>query len=232
MADSDQTVGSLGIVQRWKNFTGSIYARTMAAILYGNSTGGTEQIIGCTTGGALYTQAQASTASIGILGGSTEVIGAVGGNTVLVTVNLAPTTSAAYAANQLIGSALLSVPGVFRSTSAHTGLLQSAVLVDNTTQNAGINLALFGTNTTGTTYTNGSSFSLAKGDLPKLLGVVSLSASNYQTFSTNAVNTAKGIGLSVNASTGTGLFMAAIAEGTPSYATTGDLAVVLGFQVD
>lgn len=200
--------------------------------------------------GALQTSTEvigllaASTAKIGALQPSTELIGTVdltsgnahigqtGGNTVLISVNLAPTTSAAYAANDLIGGQI-SISNAFRSTAVMSGLLQSITLADKTTMQASIDFAFFHTNTSGTTYTNDSALTLADGDIGKAIGSVALSNSDYIAFADNSLATVRGIGLPITATTGTTLYAVGINRSTgPQYASTGDLILTLGILQD
>ena len=73
MADVTQRVGSLGLDQQWIETSTGKHARLVSSALIGQTTGADEVLIGGTTGGAAYVQAQASTAVIGhlILDGGT-----------------------------------------------------------------------------------------------------------------------------------------------------------------
>lgn len=245
MADHDQNVSAINKTQRWKEFVTGFYARLNGAILYGLSTGSSETALVTSTDGALHVKPQASTAAmghvildastakIGALQGSTEGIGQVGGHTALVTVNLAPTTSAAYAQNDLIG-AQISIAGAFRSTAVMTGVLQSIVVADKSTMQASIDFVFFHTNTTGTTYTNDSALTLDDADLVgKCQGHVSIYNSDYVAFAANTEATLRAIGLPIKATTGTTLYAAAINRSSaPQYTSTGDLSVTFGILQD
>ncbi len=250
MADVDQAVsaikGSSGpVTQRWKEWITGIYARTQAALLYGISSGGSSEIaIKASSGGAVYAELQPSTEVVGLLGASTAMIGhaildastaaigLAGGHTRLISAALAPTTSQAYAGGDLMGSAAVELANVFRSTSVMTGLLESIVVADKTTAQAPFDFVLFGTATTGTTYTNDAAFTPADGDLSKIVGHAQVYQGDYAAFADNGVATVKAIGLVVTATTGTSLFVAPVLRSTPSYVTTGDLRVTFGFLVD
>ena len=257
MADKDTPVSALNITQRWKEFITGYHARLQAALLYGISSGGSSEIaIKASSGGGVYAELQPSTESIGLLAASTAKIGAlqpstevighiiadastapigqVGGHTAFPTVQLVTTTSQAYAAGDLVGSAALGFTSVFRSTSVLSGTLQSIIVADQATQGlAAIDFVFFKTATTGTTYTNDAAFAPADGDLGKIIGTVSVLSNDYANFSNNGVATVRNIGMPITATTGTGISVAAVNRSTgPSWQTTSDVTVTLGILQD
>lgn len=243
MADVTQAISALRatssgpLQQIWKEVSTGYYARLTGSLLVGISSGGSTDLIllRASSSGALYTEAQPSTEVLGhvILDASTAAIGQVGGHTSYVQVNLAPTTSAGYASGDLMGSAAFSLANVFRSTAVMTGVLDSIVIADKTTNQASFDFVLFATVTTGTTYTNDSPLTLGDGDLGKVVGFAQVLNSDYTAFVNNGVAAARNIGLTVWATTAANLTGAAILRTTtPVYATTGDLIATFGFQVD
>lgn len=223
MANNTITLGTTGYTGLLLEATTGVHGLLHGALGAGISSGSSGVI------NAIYTAQGAAHVEVQ---GSTEALGQVGGHTVLVNVNLAPTTSQAYTAGDLMGSAALELSSVFRSTSVMTGLLQSIRLGDLTTQQGAFDFLLLDTATTGTTYTNDSAFDLGDGDIAKTLGHVELIESDYSAFNDNGIATVRNIGLPVQATTGTSLFVVSIVRSAPTYVTTGDLKAKFGFLVD
>lgn len=223
MTNNTVTLGTTGYTGLLLEATTGVHGLLHGALGAGLSSGSSGVI------NALYSSAGAAHVE---LQGSTEAIGLAGGHTVRASVNLAPTTSQAYAAGDLMGSALLELTSVFRSTAVMTGVLQSIRLADKTTQQSSFDFLLLDTASTGTTYTNDSTFALGDGDLTKTIGHIELYGSDYSAFNDNGVATVRNVGLPVSATTGTGLFVVPIVRSTPTYVTTGDLRVTFGFLVD
>ncbi len=146
--------------------------------------------------------------------------------------NLAPTTSQAYAAGDVIGGSV-TFSSVFRSTSLMSGVLQSITVADKTTMQSAIDFLFFHTATTGSTFTNDAAVTVADGDLGKLIGHVSVLSNDYASFADNSLGTTKNIGLAIRATTGTGLLAVPVNRSTqPTYVSTGDLIVTLGVLQD
>lgn len=179
--------------------------------------------------GSLYP----STETIGALYPSTNAIGVVGGIAGYPSAVLVTTTSQAYSTGDLIGGEL-SFASAFRSTANMTGIVQSIVIADAATSGqSAIDLWLFKTQTTGTTYTNDTALTIDDADLSKIIGRISVTEGDYYQFANNAAAVLSNVGLPVCATTGTTLYGAAICRSTaPAYSTGSSVTVTLGILQD
>lgn len=153
----------------------------------------------------------------------------VGGFTKSITV--APTvTAAAYSAGNLIGGKL-TLAGATRNMTdgggTNTGVIQSLVLSDKANQKAAIDVVIFNADPTNTTFSDHAAVALNVADLPKVVGIIPILASDYSSLAaaTNAVACVRNVGLGFSIPTGTSLWACLIARGTPTYSSTSDLAL-------
>ncbi|MFN3652601.1 MAG: hypothetical protein ACK47B_23740 [Armatimonadota bacterium] len=128
---------------------------------------------------------------------------------------------AAYAAGDVIGGKL-SLADVVRA-DAGTGILQGIVLTDKADQKAAVDIAFFDADPTGSTLTDNQPVSVVAADIGKLLGVVSIQASDYVDLGPTAVAVKAAIALPFKLSAARILYAVVIARGTPTYASASDL---------
>jgi len=235
LANSTGFVGTQKVWQEWYEVSTGLHARLIAGALIGLTTDDELVQIKMTTAGNIHVEMQPSTESVGYvtLGSSNNHAGQVGGNSAFPSAAIAVTTSGAYSSGDVMGASV-TFSGCFRSTDIMSGILQSVVVTDlSTAAQSAIDLWLFQTVTTGTTYTNDSALTLADADIAKLVAKVSISSGDYYQFANNAAAVVSNLGLPIRATTGTGLTGVAICRSTgPQYASTGDLNVTLGILQD
>src|SRR3989304_3194516 len=82
----------------------------------------------------------------------------------------------AYADNDLVGT-LLTLPNA--TPVGHGGILQALTLHDLTAQNAALEVYVFKSNPSATTFTNNSALDIADADLPKIVAAFSVAATDY-----------------------------------------------------
>lgn len=143
-------------------------------------------------------------------------------------ITITPTvTAGAYSANNAVGGLLTFTSRMF--TPNKTGVLLSISIVDAASQNAALELVLFDRSFTATA--DNDAFAPSDADLANCLGVIPIAAGDYYTFSSNSVATIRSVGLGVKSAGTThgdlAIYGQLVTRGTPTYATTSDIDVVL-----
>ena len=77
----------------------------------------------------------------------------------------------------------------------------------------------FDSNPSATTFTNNAALDIADSDIDRIIGVVSVAATDYAAFSDNSVATVKGIAMPYQCVEDEGtVYVAFVSRGTPTYA--------------
>jgi hypothetical protein len=177
------------------------------------------------------------------LGADTDVIGKVSidqttpGTTDRVTVGgiatpeVTPTVSSspAYTAGDAVGGKMSFANAV--RVSGGSGIIQSVRLVDQAKQSTAIDIIFFEADIS-TTVTDNAALDLADADALLAIGHVSIAATDYCALSDNSFATKTAIGLPFKLASGTTLYAAMVARGTPTFAATTDVVVQLGILQD
>ena len=131
----------------------------------------------------------------------------------------------AYGAGDLVGTKLtLSNAYPVESKEPY---LHSITVQDLDSQAAELDFVFFDSDPSGTTFTNNSALDVADADLPKLIGFVTITASDYCSFADSSVGTVGNLGIACKPAINT-LYCAIVSRGTPTYTANG-LSVVFGF---
>jgi hypothetical protein len=157
-------------------------------------------------------------------------VGEVGGNTLPVVVT--PVIgAAAFTAGDFVGGKLLVLDA--GRVSGGSGIIQSLSIVDGAKQAALLRIYLFKADLAGTYADNAvESFTLA--DLLKLIDVIDVTASDWETLTNASVTkaeTLRGLGIPYKITTGTSLFAIIRALGTPTF-TANCLQLTFGLLRD
>ena len=160
--------------------------------------------------------------------GASEVhIGQVGGESIAI--SQTPTVSAgAYSANDAVGG-ILTFANAGRVATG-SGIIKSMLIIDDAGQDAELELWLF--NATFTAMSNNAAWNPSQADLRKLVAIISTGDGAYfdaGTESAARVETSQGYNL---AAAGTSLFGQLVTRGTPTYAATDDVTVIIGLLQD
>ena len=115
--------------------------------------------------------------------------------------------------------------------AAGSGLLQSITIHDLSNQKGALDVIIFNADPSGTTFTNNAALDVADADLIKIIGYVSIYASDYISFADNAVATKSGLAMPVDIAAGRDLYACVVSRGTPTY-TANELGIVFGFLQD
>jgi len=135
-----------------------------------------------------------------------------------------PTVStSAFVAGYCVGG-LLAFTNAARASGGSL-LVASAVLQDESKQNAVIDLILFDDNPSASTFTDHVALDILAADLPLVAGCISFPAAAY-TFATTSIQSVSNIGIEV-ALVGTSLYGVMVVHGTPTWAAADDLSVKL-----
>lgn len=134
-----------------------------------------------------------------------------------------------YASGDLLGLKL-TLANVFR-VAGGSGILQSIVIQDLTKQMGALDVVIFDSDPTGTTFTNNAALDIADADLPKIIGFFQVTAADYVSFADNAVAILKNLGLPVDVAAGTSLYACLVSRDTKTYVAN-ELSAAFGFLQD
>ena len=135
-------------------------------------------------------------------------------------------TAGAYAANDAVGG-LLTFANAVRN-SGGGGVVKDMIILDDAGQDAALELWLF--SETFTAIADNAAFDISQADLRNLVGIIATSDGAYYASGTESaarVETAQRYDLA-----GTSLFGQLVTRGTPTYAATDDVTVIIGLLVD
>lgn len=141
------------------------------------------------------------------------------------TVSSSPTVDTnIYASGDLIGTKMTFDLAAFRDADGVT--LEQVLLVDLAKQSANIDLILFATDPTGTTFTDNAAFDVADADMAKIVAVVPLTT--HHVFSDNSISrgTQLAIPLPLVISAATpAVYGALVSRATPTFTAGTDVRV-------
>lgn len=142
--------------------------------------------------------------------------------------------SAAYGSGDVLGTTSPIKVELVRGTNG-TGILQSIIVQDLSNQSGAIDIVIFDSNPTSTTFTDNAVLDIADGDVPKVIGVISITSTDYSAFSDNSVATKAGISLpikSIAGNTTSGqLWICPVSRDTKTYVVN-ELSLAFGVLQD
>lgn len=144
-------------------------------------------------------------------------------------------TGGAYASGDLIGGKL-TFSNALRS-NVGSGYLVSVAISDKAAQAVDLDLVIFRTDPTGTTFTDQAAFDPADADLSKVAAVINFGSSARFAYSDNGTKYLGSLAIpiqaltSANAPTST-LYGALVARGAYTGASSSDITVTLGVSQD
>ncbi len=139
-------------------------------------------------------------------------------------------TSPAYSSGDLIGGKL-SFPEICPSRSGR-GLLVSATIFDLSAQATDMDLVLFATDPSATTFTDNAVLDIDDADLTKIIAYIPFGSSSRATFNDNGIKFLGERAQPVRCQTSTGaptrtLYGAIVSRGTPTFSNAADISVEL-----
>lgn len=138
---------------------------------------------------------------------------------------------AAYASGDLVGGKL-TFSGAL-SANTKTGFVTSVMVRDQADQNTQLNLVLFSSDPSSTTFTNNAALDIADADLAKVTAIIDIPTTARFSFADNGVKYVPNIAVPVRSDVSDGtLYGALISRGTPTFAAATDIQVEPTFSCD
>lgn len=131
-----------------------------------------------------------------------------------------------YADGELVGN-LLKLENVVRDIKGYATLM-AIIMQDLSDQKSKLEMIIFDADPAATTFTDNAVLDIADADLPKEIGKVIIAASDYDSYTDNAVSTTRNIGLPLKSDSGRDLWVCFVARGTPTYVAD-ELGSVISF---
>lgn len=156
-----------------------------------------------------------------------------GGYTALVKLTGAQigVAGAAYGTGDVLGNTSPIAIEVVRGKNG-TGILQSLIIQDLSKQSIALDMVVFDSNPTATTFTDNSALDIADADITRVIGVVSVASTDYAEFNDNSVATKTGAGLVLqNYSDLNKVWVCFVTRGAPTYVAN-ELSAVIGILQD
>lgn len=139
-----------------------------------------------------------------------------------------------YSAGDLVGGKL-TFTGALNAVTG-TGMLMSVLIEDAAAQAGDVDLVIFESNPSSTTFTENSALAIHASDLSKVVAVVKLASTEDSVYSANAAKFKGNLWIPVRAlsstSPGSTLYGAMVARETINLAGTADLTVTLAIVCD
>lgn len=144
-------------------------------------------------------------------------------------------TAGAYTSGQDIGGKL-TFTGALRNTT-RAGMLVSVSVVDQNAQAQDLELVIFNDNPSATTFTDNATLDIADGDMAKIAGVISLGSTTRFAYADNGVKFIGSLAIPVQGGQASGtasrtLYGALVSRGTPTFAATTDVSVMICVSQD
>lgn len=168
----------------------------------------------------------------GTFSGTVTTTGNLGGYTATAAPTITVSTSPAYSAGDLVGGKL-TLSSILR-TSGGTALIQSLLLRDTSNQKAALELIIFDSDPSSTTFTDNAALSINAADVSKIIRRISIAAADYVTIGSIAVADVGPVSKVLKAATGVDLYACLMAAtgSTPTYASTSALSLTVGVLQD
>ncbi|KKN77959.1 hypothetical protein LCGC14_0355240 [marine sediment metagenome] len=153
----------------------------------------------------------------------------VGGYTKIVEATPAVEATPDYSAGDLLGGKIIFANAV-RGSGHHSGVVQSVVITDLAKQSINIDVLLFDTEPTNTTFTENGAFDVDDTDILNLVGVALVS--DWKAFNDNSMGQALNLGIPFDLGTGTTLWAVMVSRGTINLGATSDITLRVGILQD
>ena len=142
-------------------------------------------------------------------------------------------TSATYSSGVTLGTTAPISCELLRGQTG-TGVLQSIVIQDLSKQNGAIDVLFFDSNPSSTIFTDNAALDIDDADLPKLIGSISITSSDYASYADNSVATKSNLGLtlkSLNTSAQSKIWVALVSRDTKTYVAN-EVSIAIGILQD
>lgn len=136
--------------------------------------------------------------------------------------------TAAYTAGDLVGTKLTFTDADAKKTIS--GIIHSAIVTEESQQDADLELILFSDDPTGTTFTDNAAFDIAAADLSKIMCRIVID--DWTSDSDDSLAFETSLGCAYRIGTGVSFYGALIARGTPTYGASSELDIRLAILED
>ncbi len=145
-------------------------------------------------------------------------------------VSVTPTADTSiYASGDVIGGLMTFSNAVgYQST---TGIVTSATVSDKNSTASDLELWVFSSNPSASTFTDQAAFTIADADITKVISVISLGSTSRFDAASNGVKYLGSISCPVSTTSKT-LYAVLVSRGTPTFATSSDVTVKLAIASD
>ncbi len=144
-------------------------------------------------------------------------------------------TAGAYSSGQDIGGKL-TFTGALRN-STRSGMLVSVSVVDQAAQTADLEVVLFNDNPSSTTFTDAATLDIADADMAKIAGVISLGSTSRFSYADNGIKYIGSLAIPLQGGQASGtasrtVYAALVSRGTPTFAASTDVSVMICVSQD
>lgn len=141
--------------------------------------------------------------------------------------------AAAYATGDVVGELITYTNAC--SSRSQFGEIRGVTVFDKAAQGVDLDLVLFSSNPTGSSFTDNAAFDPVDADLAKITAVIPITT--HKAFSDNGVSQAKSISYPFSCAVGSfpnsgTLYGVLVSRGAPTYAATSDVTVQVEFLND
>lgn len=223
------TTNRLGVTSNNKTWNGSTWDLTRSGI-----TGIISTFVGITNTiqHAVYNATRPTLtdgqAAMGQLTSRAALITAPETRSVSIVTTQTVTASSAYTAGNMIGALITAANAVSISGS---GIIQSICVTSKTVQTGNIDAYIFTSNPSSTTFTDKATPSINSADVSKCVGCYTLSGIKSG-LGTHTIYTLDGIGKAFSVPSGTSIYVALVAGGTPTFGSTSDIVATVSILQD
>jgi hypothetical protein len=138
-------------------------------------------------------------------------------------------TAPAYTAGDSVGTKITLLNAVLAGGGEAS--LKSVTITDLSNQKPTLEILIFNSDPTGTTFTDNGALTLASADLAKVIARVTVAAGDWVTVGTRGVaSLALDRVLVASGATNTTLYACLMATGTPTFTGTSDITLRLGIE--
>jgi hypothetical protein len=155
-----------------------------------------------------------------VLGPSESHIGEVGTNEIAIEVTLT-VTAASYSAGNCVGG-LITIPNAVR-IAGESGMLQSVTVNSKSNQTSQFDAVMFNSNPTTSTITDKTNIAVSAADYNKSFGAAHVT--DWTNLGTPSLGQAQNLAMPYVPPSGTTIYAALVARGTPTFASTTDISV-------
>jgi len=129
-------------------------------------------------------------------------------------------TATTYASADCIGTKF-EIANLNRGVAGMAPILTAVTVTDLDDQQGALDVILFDSDPSATTFTDDAALDIADADLTKIIGMVKVTSSDYSTFNDNAVGQVHSIGLAIDLAGGSSAYGVVVSRDAKTYTANG-----------